>query len=104
MIEDEEVKRLVEKEMEEYERDFSKLSGIEQCPKCGGGLDKGYTIMIRGSEWNENKPGFLKFAGLNKPLTNVRWKVPAFPSLRCRTCHFVTFDYTIEVERGTVTE
>jgi len=97
--------RQIEREMEERERDFCKLSEIKKCPKCGGGLDEGYIIMIRGSCWNENKPGFWKFAGLNKPLTRVGWwRTPSFPSLRCRKCHLVTFDYTFEVERGTVRE
>jgi hypothetical protein len=104
MNEDEEVKRLIEKEMEERERDFSKLSGIKKCPRCGGRLDEGYTIMYGGSLWNENKPGFLKFAGLNNPLTNPSLRTPAFPSLRCRKCHFVIFDYTLEVQKGTVME
>jgi hypothetical protein len=46
----------------------------------------------------------LKFAGLNKPLTNPSLRTPAFPSLRCRKCHFVIFDYTLEVQKGTVME
>ena len=53
-----EEQRQIEREMEERERDFSRLSEIKKCPKCGGGLDEGYIIMIRGSCWNENKPGF----------------------------------------------
>ncbi len=31
----EEDRKAVEKDMEEYERDFSKLSEIKKCPKCG---------------------------------------------------------------------
>jgi len=103
MSENDEVKRQIEKDMQEHERDFSKLSEIKKCPRCRGELDEGYTIIARGSAWNENKPGFWKFAGMNKPLTEVGWRrTPSYPSLRCRKCHFVTFDYTFEVERGTV--
>lgn len=104
MSEDAEIKKLIAKEVVEHERDFSKLSEIKKCPRCDGQLDEGYTIITRGSAWNESKPGFLRFAGLNKPLTNAGWTRRAFPSVRCRTCHFVTFDYTSEVERGTVKE
>lgn len=105
MREDEEMKRQIEKEVEEHERDFSKLLEIEKCPRCGGALHEGYLIIARGSAWNESKPGFWRFAGINKPLTQTGWlSTPSFPSLRCSVCHFVTFDYTLEVEKGTVKE
>lgn len=100
---DEEVKRQVEKEMKKRELDFTNLSGIKKCPRCGGGLDEGY-IIIKMSWWNDSKPdSWWKSGSRDKPLTT--WgtrRHPAFPALRCKPCHFVTFDYTSEVERGTV--
>ncbi len=101
MNEDEDAQEQIVKDANERVRDFSKLSAVKKCPRCNGELTEGYLIYKRDSYWNENKPGFLKFAGLNESLT---WKNHAFPSLRCRECHFVTFDYTKEVEGGTVRE
>ncbi len=103
--EDEEVKALIEKKTQEHKRDFSKLSEIKKCPRCGGGLREGHMI-IKMSWWNESKPDrWWKFGTRNVPLTNLgTWHHPAFPALRCISCHFVTFDYTSEVERGTVKE
>ncbi len=101
MNEDEDIKKQIVKDANERVRDFSKLSAIKKCPRCNGELDEGYLIYKRATFWNENKPGFLKFSGLNESLT---WKNHVFPALRCRGCHLVTFDYTMEVESGTVHE
>ncbi len=101
MNEDEDVKRGIAEAEREHKCDFSKLSEVKKCPRCDGELNEGYLVLNTDSRWNEYKPGFLKFAGLPKPLT---WRNHAFPSLRCLKCHFVTFDYSIEVEKGTVKE
>jgi len=98
-----EIENQIEKEREEHERDFFNLSKIKKCPRCGGEFDEGY-IVINASTWSENRFG-LVYAGLKKPLTKPGALNPSqFPALRCKKCHFVTFDYTSEVERGTVKE
>jgi hypothetical protein len=99
------VKRQVEEELKRRDLDFANLSGIKKCPRCGGRLDEGY-ITIRLAWWNESRPDWWwKFPPRDKPLTTWRWwRRPVFPALRCRPCHFVTFDYASEVERGTVKE
>ena len=95
----------IEKDREEHERDFFNLSGIKKCPKCGTEFDEGY-IIINASEWSEDKPSFPGFLKpMWKPMTRPGKINPrAFPALRCKKCHFLTFDYTSEVERGTVRE
>ena len=101
----EEAARQAERDAEAHARDFAQLSDIRRCPRCNGEVDEGYITMLRGSVWNEAQPGgLLEFGGLNKPLTVAGWTRPAFPALRCRSCHFVIFDYTSEVEKGTVRE
>jgi hypothetical protein len=102
---EEEAARQTERDAEAQKCDFVQLSDIRRCPRCDGELDEGYITMLRGSVWSKAKPGgFLEFRGLSKPLTVVGWTRPAFPALRCRRCHFVVFDYTSEVEKGTVRE
>jgi predicted nucleic-acid-binding Zn-ribbon protein len=101
-----EIEYQIEKEREEHERDFFNLSKIEKCPKCGGEFDEGYIVMTA-SNWGEDRFGRV-YLGLKKPLTNPGSlggiNPSQFPALRCKKCHFVTFDYTREVERGTVKE
>ncbi len=101
MNEDEEIRRQIAEDEAEHDRDFTKLSAVKKCPRCDSELSEGYLILNRETGWKENKPGFFKLSGLTKPMT---WRSHAFPSLRCLKCHFVTFDYTIEVEKGTVKE
>lgn len=100
-----EIENQIEKEREEHERDFSNLSGIEKCPRCGGEFEEGY-LIIGTSAWSEDKPSFPGFlTPMWKPMTNLGIVNPhALPALRCTKCHLLTFDYTFEVERGTVNE
>jgi hypothetical protein len=97
-----EIEDYIEKDREEHERDFTNLREIQKCPRCGGEFDAGYIAIIN-STWSENR--FRWYLGLKKPLTRPSRLNPSqFPALRCKKCHFVTFDYTSEVERGTVRE
>jgi hypothetical protein len=98
-----EIENQIEKDREEHERDFYNLSKIEKCPKCGGEFAEGYIAILR-SNWSENRFGWA-YMGLKKPLTRPgRLNPSQYPALRCKKCHFVTFDYTSDVERGTVKE
>jgi uncharacterized protein (UPF0212 family) len=47
----------IEKGREIHDRDFSNLSGIKKCPKCGTELSEGY-IILRASAWSDDKPSF----------------------------------------------
>jgi hypothetical protein len=93
----------IEKDRVQHERDFCSLSKIGKCPKCGGEFDEGYIAILK-STWSESRFGWA-YLGLKKPLTRPGRVNPSqFPALRCKKCHLVTFDYTSEVERGTVRE
>jgi hypothetical protein len=96
-----EIENQIEEDREEHDRDFSNLSKIEKCPKCGGEFDEGY-LLINVSTWNESKVHF--WGGIMKRTRPGILNPSQFPALRCKKCHFVTFDYTSEVERGTVKE
>jgi hypothetical protein len=95
MNENEEVQKQIEREMEERERDFSKLSEIKKYPKCGGELDRGYLDIRSGGAldvfFTSEKPSFWRGKGDKLLHTLSGEKVTI--AHRCRTCRIVVFGY-----------
>lgn len=77
------------------------MSEVEKCPKCGGGMEKGY-VASKMVAWSDKKIGNLSLKGLWSgqliisggypyPIQNVE-------AYRCTECKLVIFEYEKEVK------
>lgn len=88
---------------------MDEFSVLEQCPKCGSIIDKGYIATRQGGGspllggmkcskiWfcDEFKMGFLGSPkGDDVSTANTHKKYMVIPAARCRRCNLVVFEYT----------
>ncbi len=72
--------------------ELGRLDSIKKCPLCGEKLEKGYVISSGFIRWDTKKHKFLAAAGeLLCPTFSLT--LPNLPSLRCKQCSIVIFDY-----------
>lgn len=63
--------------------EFSKLSSVEECPVCGGKLDRGHFAIPRGE-------GVMRFDTYDNA-----------PALRCERCGIAILDYGVVIRAHT---
>jgi NAD-dependent SIR2 family protein deacetylase len=82
----EEEQRQIERETEERERDFSRLSEIKNCPKCGGELEKGLMQVGRSIVfWGKEN--------LQEKLISWWAQQRDLQAWRCKKCQLAVFPY-----------
>lgn len=78
------------------ERDeFSVLASVKKCPKCGGGLQKGYLNAPRGISWDTVKHGVSAVTlDVMMPRISSAIEVKNIPALKCERCEIAILDYS----------
>jgi hypothetical protein len=69
------------------------MSEVKKCPKCSGGMEKGY-IITQAIRWSKEKHTQWAFG---QELI-VSWQLQAIPNIeayRCTKCRLVLFHYPI---------
>jgi hypothetical protein len=74
-------------------KELSKLDSMKKCPFCGGELEKGYVISGQGISWY-TKEHKLWAPTADRLSPKITLTIPNLPSLRCKQCSIVIFDYS----------
>lgn len=70
----------------------SKLASFKNCPVCGKPYETGFVTAPRGIYWDvkEHKYTIIFSEAI---ISQWTWNMVSAPSLRCRNCGIVIFDY-----------
>jgi len=90
---------------EKSRMELGRLLSVQECPLCGGALEKGYVNAPGGVLWLKKKPR-VHFATIYDSRFVVHipaWHALDLPALKCGNCNFIAFIGTRQPGRQAIT-